>query len=92
LCPEDSVIIGRKGNINNPIFMDTKFWNVDTAFGIAPLKEFLLPKFLYYFCIIFNFEKYNKAVTIPSLTKSDLKQIVYPCSPSPYPASDSFAS
>ena len=39
ICNENSVIIGRKGNINNPILVRTKFWNVDTAFGLEPFKE-----------------------------------------------------
>lgn len=46
LCPGNCVIIGRKGNINKPIFVETKFWNVDTAFGLNANKEYLLPKFL----------------------------------------------
>lgn len=74
ITPENSVIIGRKGNINKPIYMSVKFWNVDTAFGLHP-KQNLLSRFLYYFCLLFDFERLNKAVTIPSLTKSDLLNI-----------------
>lgn len=81
LCPENCVIIGRKGNINKPIFVETKFWNVDTAFGLNANKEYLLPKFLYYFCLDYNFERHNKAVTIPSLTKADLLKIDIPLPP-----------
>ena len=81
LCPEQTVILGRKGNINRPIFMEQKFWNVDTAFGIVAKKSQLYSKFLYYFCIDFNFEKLNKAVTIPSLVKSDLLKIDMPVPP-----------
>ncbi|MGN0047844.1 MAG: restriction endonuclease subunit S [Bacteroides sp.] len=75
LCPENCVIIGRKGNINKPIFVTGKFWNVDTAFGLSADGNILLPKYLYYFCLDYNFEKHNKAVTIPSLTKADLLKI-----------------
>lgn len=81
LCPENCVIIGRKRNINKPIFVETKFWNVDTAFGLNANKEYLLPKFLYYFCLDYNFERHNKAVTIPSLTKADLLKIDIPLPP-----------
>ena len=81
LCPGNCVIIGRKGNINKPIFVETKFWNVDTAFGLNANKEYLLPKFLYYFCLDYNFERHNKAVTIPSLTKADLLKIDIPLPP-----------
>lgn len=75
LCPANTVIIGRKGNINKPIFMNQKFWNVDTAFGLVANNEILNFKYLYYFCVNYDFERHNKAVTIPSLTKKDLLNI-----------------
>lgn len=75
LCPGNSVIIGRKGNINKPLFVKEKFWNVDTAFGLISKEGILDSKYLFYFCVNYNFEKLNKAVTIPSLTKTDLLNI-----------------
>lgn len=75
ICEAQTVIVGRKGSINNPLYVDEPFWNVDTAFGLCAKKEVLLPRYLYYFCKRFDFERLNKAVTIPSLTKSDLMKI-----------------
>ena len=75
ICDAGTVIIGRKGSINNPIYVDEPFWNVDTAFGLQAKKDVLLPRYLYYFCVNYDFERHNKAVTIPSLTKSDLLKI-----------------
>lgn len=75
ICKANTVVIGRKGSINNPIFVDCPFWNVDTAFGLEANTDMLLPRYLYYFCKHFNFEKLNKTVTIPSLTKADLLRI-----------------
>ena len=75
ICEADTIIIGRKGSINNPIYASEPFWNVDTAFGLSVKKDFVLPRYLYYFCKRFDFEKLNKTVTIPSLTKSDLLKI-----------------
>lgn len=80
ICPDNSIILGRKGNINNPIYMTQKFWNVDTAFGLSP-KESLDSFYLYFFCKIFNFEQLNVAVTIPSLRKNDLLNIPIPLPP-----------
>lgn len=74
----DSVIIGRKGNINTPILMREPFWNVDTAFGVEPNEAHLTVEYLYWFCRWFDFNRLNKAVTIPSLTKADLYSIQMP--------------
>ena len=81
LTKENSVIIGRKGNINNPILMKTKFWNVDTAFGLEPNNKEINVEYLYKFCELFDFQRLNKTVTIPSLTKSDLLKIEIPVPP-----------
>lgn len=78
ICEAETVIIGRKGNINKPIFVETPFWNVDTAFGLCANRKKLNPKYLYYFCEKFDFEKLNTTVTIPSLTKANLLSIEIP--------------
>jgi type I restriction enzyme S subunit len=78
LSPENSIIIGRKGNINKPILVKEKYWNVDTAFGLVPDREKISYNYLYWFCVFFNFERLNKTVTIPSLTKADLLEVKIP--------------
>lgn len=75
ICQANTIIIGRKGNINKPLYINEPFWNVDTAFGITPKTDDLLPKYLFYFCDHFDFEKLNTTVTIPSLTKANLLKI-----------------
>ena len=74
LCEKGTTIIGRKGNISNPIFINERFWNVDTAFGIYP-KYQSDPKFINYLCQTIDFKCRNKGTTIPSLVKSDLQTI-----------------
>ena len=78
LTKENSVIVGRKGNINKPILMREKYWNVDTAFGLEPNTDYINVDYLFMFCVLFDFERLNKAVTIPSLTKADLLKIEMP--------------
>ena len=75
LCPDNTVIIGRKGTINNPILVKEKFWNVDTAFGLIPKSELIDAVYLYWFCQFYDFNRHNKATTLPSLTKTDLYNI-----------------
>jgi len=82
LCEAGSTIVGRKGTINRPIFVNERFWNVDTAFGVFP-GETLHPKFLFYFCQSFNFKALDKSTTIPSLAKRDLLNIEMPVPPLP---------
>ena len=77
LCEAGTTIVGRKGTINRPIFVTEPFWNIDTAFGIAPDKG-LDPKYLYYFCVHFNFMPLDKSTGRPSLAKSDLLKIEMP--------------
>ena len=80
-CPAYSVIIGRKGSINNPLFVEQPFWNVDTAFGVVPNQTQIQPKYFYYFCKDYDFTKHDVSVTIPSLRRTDLLKIQVPVPP-----------
>jgi len=75
LCEAGSTIVGRKGTINKPLYVNEKFWNVDTAFGFIPKTDLIINRFLYFFCLSFNFSKLDKSTTIPSLAKTDLQKI-----------------
>ncbi|CGE96259.1 type I restriction-modification system S subunit [Streptococcus pneumoniae] len=46
IVKKNSVIIGRKGNINKPILVRENFWNVDTAFGLEPVLEKINSEYL----------------------------------------------
>lgn len=77
ICEKGTTIIGRKGNISSPIFIDERFWNVDTAFGLYPKNGFD-PKYINYLCQTIDFKSRNRGTTIPSLVKSDLLTIDVP--------------
>lgn len=77
LCEPGTTIVGRKGTINRPIYVDEPFWNIDTAFGVTP-DEGLDSKYLFYFCVHFNFMPLDKSTGRPSLAKSDLLKIEMP--------------
>lgn len=74
ICEGGTTIVGRKGTINNPMFIDKPFWNVDTAFGLHAKIE-LDKMFLHYFCLGFDFSKMDRGSGRPSLVKSDLLKI-----------------
>ena len=75
LCPENSVVMGRKGTIDKPYIVEEKFWNVDTAFGVVPNQGILHYLYLYWYCKQLDFTKLNKASTLPSTTKDDLLKL-----------------
>ena len=75
LCPENTVVIGRKGTINKPFIVKEPFWNVDTAFGVVPNREILHYQYLFWYCKQIDFAKLNKASTLPSTTKEDLLRL-----------------
>jgi type I restriction enzyme S subunit len=69
LCDEGTTILGRKGTIDNPQYINTKFWNVDTAFGVCA-KNNVDKKFLFYLIKNEDWQSRNTGTTLPSLTQS----------------------
>ncbi|WP_077339002.1 restriction endonuclease subunit S [Pseudocolwellia agarivorans] len=75
LYDKPSVLIGRKGTINKPRFIDTPFWTVDTLFYSEVSKK-ESAKFIYYkFCMI-DWMQYNEASGVPSLNASTIESVV----------------
>lgn len=81
LCDANTIILGRKGNINRPIYMESDYWIVDTAFSLDVNKSILHPKYFYYWCCQYDFTKLNKQGVLPSLTRKDLEKIEMPVPP-----------
>jgi len=74
LYDKPSVLIGRKGTIDQPQFMDTPFWSVDTLF-YSVIHEPNNAKFLFYkFCLI-DWKQYNEASGVPSLNARTIESI-----------------
>ena len=80
LCEAGTTILGRKGSINNPQFIEERFWNVDTAFGISA-KVGYDSKFIYYFITSINWLEKNTGTTLPSLTQQVVKSVELPIPP-----------
>lgn len=70
----ESVCIGRKGTIDNPIFLTGKFWTVDTLFYTHSFIK-CVPKFIFYQFQRINWKNYNEAGGIPSLSKTTINKI-----------------
>ncbi len=74
LYDKPSVMIGRKGTIDKPRFMDTPFWTVDTLF-YTEVFDNTDPKWLYYKFETINWYLYNEASGVPSLSSSTIYSI-----------------
>lgn len=80
LYNKPSVLIGRKGTINKPQYIDIAFWTVDTLF-YSEIKDNTVPKFMFYkFCMI-DWMKYNEASGVPSLSSRTVENIELLCPP-----------
>ncbi len=71
-----SVILGRKGTIDKPRFIETPFWSVDTAY-YTEIKPEVNPKLFFYLCITINFDLYKYGSAVPSMTQEVLSQIPF---------------
>lgn len=67
----ESVLLGRKGTIDKPLYVNDAFWCVDTMF-YTKAKPGMDPKFLYYCALGFRFDYYATATALPSMTQKDL--------------------
>ncbi len=76
----ESVCIGRKGTIDKPIYLNGKFWVVDTLFYSYSFKK-SIPKFIFYAFSIIKWSNYNEATSVPSLTKMTISNIEIPLPP-----------
>ncbi len=74
LYDKPSVLIGRKGTIDDPQYVSSPFWTVDTLF-YTEIADGMSAKFLYYkFCMI-PWRNYNEASGVPSLNSHTIESI-----------------
>ena len=64
-----AVLLGRKGTVNIPQYIEGKYWNVDTAFDAKPVDDYNL-KLFYYSAICFDYDNYSTQTALPSMTQS----------------------
>lgn len=74
ICTWSCVLIGRKGTIDKPQYMDIPFWTVDTLFYSKSEKN-NDPKYEFYLFQTINWMKYNEASGVPSLSAKTIQSI-----------------
>lgn len=70
----ESIILGRKGTIDRPIYLNGKMWVIDTAFYLSNFN-FKNVKWLYYVLSGVNYDILNEATGVPSLSRERLYTI-----------------
>ena len=80
LYDQPSVLLGRKGTIDKPQFIEVPFWTVDTAYftDIFPTTN---KKYFFYSCLTINFDFYKYGSAVPSMTQETLSQIPFTAPP-----------
>ena len=74
LYNKPSVLIGRKGTIDEPQYVSSPFWTIDTLF-YTEIADGTSARFLYYkFCTI-PWRNYNEASGVPSLNSRTIESI-----------------
>ncbi|MFH0395892.1 restriction endonuclease subunit S [Streptococcus sp. A34] len=70
----ESVLIPRKGTLNNIMYVDEKFWTVDTMF-YTDMKIDYVALYTYFSIKDIDFTKLNTGTGVPSMTASILYQL-----------------
>jgi type I restriction enzyme S subunit len=75
-----SVLLGRKGTVDQPRYIDEPFWAVDTSFftRIAPDVD---PRFFFYVSLLVPFGYFEAGTALPSMTKTNLYTVRCPLPP-----------
>ena len=70
----ESILIGRKGTIDQPKYVNEKFWTVDTLF-YTQIKDNSIPLFLYQHALQVNWSGLNEATGVPSLNTTSINNV-----------------
>lgn len=74
LYSKESVLIPRKGTLNNIIYVDEPFWSVDTMF-YSEMKYENIAKYIFFVLSRLNFKSMNSGSAIPSMTTNILNAL-----------------
>ena len=70
LYDKESILLPRKGTLNNIMYVTGKFWTVDTMYWSIINKHIVLPNYLYYYLKTLNYDNLYSGSTLPSMTNS----------------------
>jgi type I restriction enzyme S subunit len=71
LYNKESVLLGRKGTIDKPLYIKEPFWTVDTMY-YTEVYESNHVKYIYYLALTIQFSRYSTNTALPSMTQENL--------------------
>ncbi|EOU59238.1 hypothetical protein WE5_04010 [Escherichia coli KTE19] len=71
LYDKPSALLGRKGTIDKPLYIDKAFWTVDTMY-YTEVFDCIIEKYLYYLALTIQFNRYATNTALPSMTQEHL--------------------
>lgn len=75
-----TVLIGRKGSLHIPHYIEGRYWNVDTAFDVHCKEDYCL-RFYYYVATSLDYKFYMSQTTLPGMSQSNYNNMPIPVPP-----------
>ena len=69
----ESVLLGRKGTIDKPLYVTGRFWTVDTMYW-TKIRANTSGRYVYYLAVTIPFDYYSTNTALPSMTKGALNR------------------
>lgn len=68
LSDRESILLPRKGTLNNIMYVSGKFWTVDTMYWTKINENLAYPKYLFYYLSLLDLSARDSGSTLPSMT------------------------
>ncbi len=72
-----TVLLGRKGSIDIPHWVEGRYWNVDTAFDTKVIGNYNI-RYFWYIANIIDINPYKSTTAVPSMTQSAYDNMLIP--------------
>jgi type I restriction enzyme S subunit len=67
----ESILLGRKGTVDKPLYVTGRFWTVDTMYW-TKIRANTSGRYVYYLAVTIPFDYYSTNTALPSMTKGSL--------------------
>lgn len=70
---KESVLLGRKGTIDKPLYINEPFWTVDTMYYTV-INKGIPAKYLHYLALTIQFDRYSTNTALPGMTQGNFSK------------------